>query len=133
MTALLDHTAEIMALFKETFLEELELAGPDGVLRLVRNQSTIACELSNAQTSAETMRVTASAPGVFIDRHPQEHESLVRTGEDVEKDAVIGYLRLGLVLVPITSPLHGHISHINASHADIVGYGDLLMLLEPID
>jgi acetyl-CoA carboxylase biotin carboxyl carrier protein len=138
MTTPLDHVATIAAWLAATDIDELELTGPDGHLRLRRN----------TEPGATTRRATAAPPetdssppaaeiivspgmGVLLHAHPLSETPLASARGRVARGQPLGLLRIGAVLQPVRSPRDGILARFLAPDGSLVGYGDALFELEP--
>ena len=143
MKSLLEYLDAIRADFAATGLAELELIGPEGSVRLVRNQSDIDHHVTHAPTKIgdqpslppDGLDVCIKAPsvGFFLRSHPSTSTPLVGLGDIVQPQDVIGFLRLDLLLIPVIAQIHGRITAILAKDQAPVGYGEPLFDIKPLD
>lgn len=73
--------------------------------------------------------VTAIVGGTFYTAESSENPPLVRLGEPVAPDTIVGILEIGSVPNQIAAGFHGYISEIVASSGQSVSRGDILMRL----
>jgi acetyl-CoA carboxylase biotin carboxyl carrier protein len=135
MTNPLDHVEQLGTWLKDTGIGLLELRGPHGTLQLL-SDGTSARVVGAEQplsTEAPTAAVRASSPGVFLDRHPLHVEPIVSIGADVRADGPLGFLQVGPLLTPVLAPCAGTLVDVFATHAAIVGYGEPLFELLPME
>lgn len=132
MTSMLERMTELESLFAQANFDEIELVGPEGGIRLRRHAAMIESQIFDHPAALTSAWVKAPSLGVFLDRHPLQDKPLISIGQHVEKDAFLGYMRLQLVLVPVTAPVAGRIIGINVNHLDPTGYGDPLIEIEPM-
>jgi acetyl-CoA carboxylase biotin carboxyl carrier protein len=126
-----DHIAELSAWLREAGIDEFELIGPSMRLRLDigSDQSGIA-EIEHAVEQPAEI-IVAPTFGVFLHRHPMSNAPLAAEGSPVRAGQVVGLLRIGPLLVPVTSPKEGVITVILAAHEATVGYGSELIAFQP--
>lgn len=136
---------ELSALIRQRGIDVLVLTTRDTSLRLERDASAFAAtqppQTSNrraavhaafadaAATAVNGYELTAPAPGVFLDRHPLGSRSLARAGATVEAGQLIGFLRVGCLLLPLRSAQKGRITSLLPRPGDILGYGSVVARL----
>ena len=132
----LDRAAEIASWFAAADLDELELAGPGGSLRLRRGGPGAAPGpdapggAPEAQAVGRGREVVPSpGVGVFLRAHPLRDEPLVRPGCRVACGQALGLLRIGSLLVPVAAPRPGTVEAVPATDGVLVGFGDALFEL----
>jgi acetyl-CoA carboxylase biotin carboxyl carrier protein len=123
----LSHADEIAAWIAKTDIALLELRGPEGHLTLRRERR------APAVASPARVGVSAPSPGVFLHRHPLAETPLVRTGEAVQPGQILGLLRIGPLLLPLTAPRAGTVLGMRADHETLVGFGTRLVELEVLE
>lgn len=132
-----DLIVDLGAWLSDTSIDELQLTGPEGSIRLVRRQdgsvSEATAALPGPLASDHTCIVRATSPGIFLDRHPVGVDPPAEPGAVVGPGDHIGYLRLGLLVVPVTAPVAGHLVSVLAERHQVVGYGAPLVDIEPAD
>lgn len=113
----------------------LEIDVPGVALRMVRCADVYRFEGLEARALGPGLVVGAPAAacapcvGVFLDRHPLDADSLASQGARVEVGARVGYLRVGVLLVPVVAPVAGTIAGILAPAGSLVGYGTRLIAI----
>jgi acetyl-CoA carboxylase biotin carboxyl carrier protein len=128
----ISHAGRIAAWLAGTDIELLELRGPAGhlTLRQIGGGVTIGTdEPALPHGAGDGLTVSAPSVGVFLHRHPLHETPLVRTGDAVQAGQVIGLLRIGPLLLPVTAPRPGKIVGMWAAHDTIVGFGTPLVEL----
>jgi biotin carboxyl carrier protein len=78
---------------------------------------------------AATVEVTTRAIGVFLPGHPRRPDSAVKPGDQVAAGAIVGFLRSGPTLVPITAETSGRVVAIIAEPSALLGYGAPVLTL----
>ena len=141
MTSPLDHAATLVAWLAATDIDILELAGPDGHLRLRRGESgqgqlvdASACR-PELQGGAGAQRAVVTSPGVglLLCAHPLRDEPLVDAGDRVAAGQVLALLRIGAILVPVPAPCPGIVTAILAADGALVGFGDPVLELAALE
>jgi acetyl-CoA carboxylase biotin carboxyl carrier protein len=122
------HIDQIVAYLRGTGITSLELSGPSGAIRLVNGGDD---QVGGAASPAAIM-VTSPGTGRFLHRHPQRQEALVAAGARVDAGAIIGLLRVGVLLIPIPAPRAGQVTGHLVADGDIVGFGTNVFALHPL-
>ncbi len=133
MSAPFDHLDQITDWLKATDIEVFELCGRDGGVRLSRRVDGT-FERTDLPAGFQPQRsegVILSSPGVgsFLDAHPLQASPATRVGASVRRGQVLGYLRIGMMLVPVESTSDGILCDILAASGALVGYGTPLFRL----
>mgnify|MGYP001580926872 CR=1 FL=1 len=81
--------------------------------------------------TATTLAVKASSVGIFLHAHPLHEAPLASPGQAVAAGQIIGLLRIGALLLPVTAPHGGTCLEHAAAHGSAVGYGTPLIHLAP--
>ncbi|GEO43294.1 hypothetical protein SAE02_74420 [Skermanella aerolata] len=134
MTSPLDHVAEIAALLAATDIDCLELTGPAGHLRLRRGgepEVTAGGTGDEPLSEDETVAMPSPGFGIFLRVHPLHEMPLVRSGDSVAAGQVLGFLKIGPLLIPVPAPRDGVVSDIVAHDGTLVGFGDTLFRFSP--
>jgi acetyl-CoA carboxylase biotin carboxyl carrier protein len=124
-------TPQLAAWLAGTDIGLLELRTPQGTLRLGRQGDEI-IELPDEEAELELLAIRAPSLGVFLQSHPLATTPLVRTGQRVEAGQTIGLLKIGPLLLPVTTPQAGIVDSIHAADGLAVGYGTPLFDLHPL-
>jgi acetyl-CoA carboxylase biotin carboxyl carrier protein len=106
---------------------ELELRGPGVHLRLRQDGAGVA-QLAPAGPAAGEV-IAAPGPGLFLDRHPLHRAPLAPSGMRVAAGDLVGLLRVGALLLPVTAPRAGVIGAALVARDSAVGFGTPLFLL----
>lgn len=122
---------QLAAWLANTDIGLLELRTPNGTLRLGRQGDNI-IELPDEEAELELLAIRAPSLGVFLQSHPLATTPLVRTGQRVEAGQTIGLLKIGPLLLPVTTPQAGIVDSIHAADGLAVGYGTTLFDLHPL-
>ncbi|WP_147199783.1 acetyl-CoA carboxylase biotin carboxyl carrier protein subunit [Pantoea sp. CCBC3-3-1] len=83
------------------------------------------------QTTPDVPPVSLSAPmpGIVLLQHPLNGLPLTKTGDAVEKSALLGMLKVGAVYLPLRSPVGGVITAIQVQQGEVVEYGTEIFVL----
>lgn len=136
---------ELSALIRQHGIDVLVLTTREASLRLERDASNAAAwrpsptpnklasgrsaSADAAATPASGYELTAPAPGIFLDRHPLGSQPLARAGATVEAGQLIGFLRVGCLLLPLRSAQKGRITSLLPRPGDTLGYGSVVVRL----
>lgn len=119
-------------------VRELEIATPDGgVLKIVLDAgarpAVVAEPAAIPAARPQGRAVKAPMAGFFRDRHPAAPETgpLAGEGRAFEDGAIVGFVEVGPVLLPVTAPDAGVAGEIHAHAGDLIGYGDAVLTMEP--
>ena len=136
---------ELSALIRRHGIDVLVLTTREASLRLERDPSDRAisrpapaarkpaggqiASTDTAAGAASGYELTAPSPGIFLDRHPLGSQPLVRAGATVDAGQLIGFLRVGCLLLPLRSAQAGRITSLVPLPGDTLGYGSVVMRL----
>lgn len=136
---------ELTALIRQRGIDVLVLTTREASLRLERDASNSPASrpppspnrpasgrrasADAAANAASGYELTAPAPGIFLDRHPLGSQPLVRAGATVEAGQLIGFLRVGCLLLPLRSAQKGRITSLLPRAGDTLGYGAVVVRL----
>lgn len=67
--------------------------------------------------------VCAPFPGIVLLRHPLNKIPFTQPGEKVGKDALLGLLKVGVIYLPLRSPVQGVVESLFVEDGDCVEYG----------
>lgn len=117
-------------------VEGLEISTPNAQLRLVisvpetvrTSPSAVALKPTNA-TSSTTVK--APIAGHFHVSHPSLASGACQCPRSVVASDVIGFIRIGQILVPVLAGRTGLLTRQLAEQDALVGFGDVLFELEP--
>lgn len=110
-------------------LDSLEIEAPGLALRLVRGGQGYQVEtLPTGQESlpapvSQSATVRAPVAGVFLQAHPLGVPRMAQPGEPVPTGAVIGFMRIDCLLVPVLAPCGGTLGAWAVASGTLVGYG----------
>ena len=81
----------------------------------------------------EGRAVKAPMAGLFRSTHPGSADAspLAEEGRAVEAGAIVGFIQVGPVLLPVTAPEASAVAEVHARTGDLVGYGDAVFTTEP--
>ncbi|QCJ00608.1 hypothetical protein [Agrobacterium larrymoorei] len=110
-------------------VEGLEITTPDTGVKLVVPSSGKAVISSKAMSAQLTSATTVKAPiaGLFHLAPPADGEAFPRP---VTTDTVVGFIRIGHVLVPVIAGRAGLLTGQLAEQDALVGFGDPLFEIE---
>jgi len=136
---------ELSALIRQRGIDVLVLTTREASLRLERDASSAAMSplppalskaanrhVASADAAADDAsgyELTAPSPGIFLDRHPLGSRPLVRAGATVEAGQLIGFLRVGCLLLPLRSAQKGRITSLLPHPGDTLGFGSVVVRL----
>jgi acetyl-CoA carboxylase biotin carboxyl carrier protein len=118
---------QLSAWLAETDIDLLELIGPDGTLRLVREGAHVGPEIVDPATGDADGIVAAPTVGLFLDRHPLRLEPCAWPGSRHAAGEPLGFLRIGPVLVPVAAPAACVVHATLVPDGTVVGYGTPLL------
>ena len=90
-----------------------------------------AAAVTSAATSAEGRPVLAPLAGVFYRSPSPGAPSFVEVGAAVKEGDVVGILEVMKLMNHVTAPCSGVVSRICAQNEEIVGYGQVLAVIDP--
>lgn len=123
---------QLMNWMTDAQLTRLELVLPTGSLRLCRPATVLSHSHTRSQsqtplvttdTENDAIYVTAPSVGEFQITHGLHTAPSVKEGAFVEKEALVGYLKVGLLYQPVYAPCAGIISAPLSAIGQQVGYG----------
>ncbi len=79
---------------------------------------------------AQCHEVTAPVPGIYLDRHPLADQPLAEPGVLVGAQQLIGFLKVGCLLLPLRSDHAGRILSILPKPGDTLDFGSIVIRLE---
>lgn len=79
---------------------------------------------------AHCYEITAPVPGIYLDRHPLCDQPLAEPGVSVGAQQLIGFLKVGCLLLPLRSGQAGRIMSILAKPGDTLEFGSVVIRLE---
>ncbi len=133
MSAPFDHLDQITDWLKATDIQVFELCGREGGVRLSRRvdgtfeRADLAAGFKPHR--AEGTLLPSPGVGIFLNAHPLQSAPPVRIGATVRQGQVLGFLRIGMMLVPVASTGEGILSEVLAADGALVGYGTPLFRL----
>ena len=103
---------------------EIEENGQSLKLVMETGKSTVSMLVAPTEPSHEAAVVAkADVAGIFVAAHPWRTEPFVEPGQAVEAGAIVGFVRIGRLYVPVLSPAAGIVDSIVAEAGAAVGYG----------
>lgn len=120
--------ADIRALteaMRRAGVDRLEVEGPGQRLRLTLEPSEPASVLPAVPVAAEpsTTLVKAESMGYFRARHPDGLFPPCEAGATVDHAQILGFVQVGLLLLPVLAPHRGRLARILSAADSLVGYG----------
>ncbi len=110
---------------------ELEITTQDGqALKIVLGEAAVPAEMRVPEAAGQPVK--APIIGFFRDRHPAAAEAtpLSSEGRTLEAGAIVGFVEVGPVLLPVIAPEAAVIAEVLARAGDLVGYGDIILTTE---
>ena len=137
---------ELTTLISQRGIDLLTLTTPDVSIELERGdqnrklsnrsgrsqqEATDQSEPSKATSAkaADYYELIAPSPGIYIDRHPLSEHPLVHSGGAVTIGQLIGFLKVGCLLLPLRTAQSGRIVCLPPRPGDTLGYGSVVMRL----
>jgi acetyl-CoA carboxylase biotin carboxyl carrier protein len=115
-----------------TDISELEFRSAHGGLLIRRDVATpVPHEPAPPPAPARETAITASSVGVFLRQHPLRDAPAAQAGQAVRAGHILGFLRVGALLLPVSAPRDGVILDVPALDGAVVGYGATLIRLLP--
>ncbi|CAN7650525.1 acetyl-CoA carboxylase [Neorhizobium sp. LjRoot104] len=118
----------------EAGVDGLEISGPGGRLCLVVSNGKGPHVRVTGDAGAKTASaVTIKAPiaGWFCAIHPSVSEETETLPRRVSDKDVVGFIRIGSVLLPVSAGRSGLLARRLAEPGALVGFGDALFEIEP--
>lgn len=113
-------------------VDGLEITGRDGHLRIViATNKSIQLDRAPVQKAHSAVLVKAPMAGIFCPSNTSSNEP-APIPRKVSADDVIGFLRIGPVLLPVAAGRHGSLTKLLAETNALVGFGDPLFEIEPV-
>ncbi|MBP2169458.1 acetyl-CoA carboxylase biotin carboxyl carrier protein [Erwinia toletana] len=75
----------------------------------------------------------APMPGTVLLQHPANGLPFTSPGAEVQKDAMLALLKVGLIYLPLRSPVSGVVESLQVAQGDCVEYGSEIMLLRTVE
>jgi acetyl-CoA carboxylase biotin carboxyl carrier protein len=134
-----DLVARLTSWLEASGASELEITTQDGrALKIVLGDGPRPAPVHNAVAVPAEMPEPAGRPikapiaGVFRDRHPAADASpLAGEGRALDAGAVVGFVEVGPMLLPVSAPETAVVAEVLACAGDLVGYGDIILTTEP--
>ncbi|OCP35792.1 hypothetical protein [Ensifer sp. LC163] len=128
--------AELTAALEAAGVDGLEIERPTQGVRilLARGRSPIVdrtAEDRSAVVPASFVAVKAPMAGEFLSHDISRSAAPEDHPQEVESGDVIGFVKVGPILLPLAAPASGQIVRHVAEHGAIVGFGDPLFEIEP--
>ena len=135
-----DLVATLTGWLEASGASELEITTQDGkALKIVLGAGPRPMPLHNATVVPVEMPEPAGRPvkapiaGLFRDRHSAAEASpLSGEGRALEAGAIVGFVEVGPVLLPVVAPEAAVVAEVLARTGDLVGYGDTILTTEPV-
>ncbi|RXH38706.1 hypothetical protein XH99_00095 [Bradyrhizobium nanningense] len=135
MSSPLDHVDQLSIWLKDAGLALLELRGPSASLRLVNDGVSVRAVDGEEIPPVDALSITvrAPSPGIFLDRHPLHAQAIALIGANVRAGEPLGFLQIGPLLLAVLAPRSGMVTDVLIAHGTVVGYGEPLFVLRPIE
>jgi acetyl-CoA carboxylase biotin carboxyl carrier protein len=137
-----DHIEQISAWLTEAGIDQFELSGPNGRLRLGRagrqhaapGDAAAQIDLAEAEIHApHSFTVKAPAAGILLHCHPMQEASLAPRGSRIRAGQTVALLKIGALLLPVDAPRDGSVTDLMVQHGALVGYGTEIIELSATD
>lgn len=113
-------------------LDGLEISGPGGHLRIVLSSpENTQVGAANAVRPTAAIAVKAPIAGHFCASRPSDSDETEALPRIVSEKDVIGFIRIGPVLLPVPAGRSGLLARQVAKSGALVGFGDALFEIEP--
>jgi acetyl-CoA carboxylase biotin carboxyl carrier protein len=104
----------------------IEIEDKEQSLKLVMEASeptglALAAPIKHSNEAAPVAK--ADVAGIFVAAHPWRAKPFVEPGQAIEAGAIVGLVKIGLLYVPVVSPVAGIVDAIVAEAGATVGYG----------
>ena len=127
-----DEVRQIAAWLEAAGLDGFELTTPTARLRLTLDcASPGAAKTLPLQPAPEPPSLAARGTGEFLAAHPHADALLVQPGQRVRAGDIVGLLRIGVLIQPVTTTEDGIVGALLAKPGTIVGFGTPLMHFTP--
>ncbi|OJY78560.1 MULTISPECIES: hypothetical protein [unclassified Rhizobium] len=117
-------------------VEGMEISWPAGNLRIVvsKEAGTQVSMMGNAQPGPAALAAAVKAPlaGHFYPLQPSDCNGAERLPRTVSSQDVIGFIRVGFVLLPTPAGKAGLLTRQLVEPEALVGFGDPLFEIEPL-
>jgi acetyl-CoA carboxylase biotin carboxyl carrier protein len=133
-----DHIQQISAWLTEAGIDQFELSGPGGQLRLGRagregdvpDDAITELDWAEAEIPAQHgFNVNAPAVGILLHHHPMQEAPLAPRGSRIRAGQTVALLQIGALLLPIDAPRDGAVTNLLVPHGTLVGYGTAVIAL----
>lgn len=125
---------QIAAWLEASGLDQLELITPQMRLRLQLGGDPASAPVEDdapPQSPTAAPCLEARGTGVFLPAHPWRDTPLVQPGQQVRAGEIVGLLRVGSLLQPVTAVADGIVGRQIATPGAMVGFGTPLMEFSP--
>ncbi|OCJ07756.1 acetyl-CoA carboxylase [Rhizobium sp. AC27/96] len=118
-------------------VDGIEISKPAGKLRIVVSKlegAQVSLTGNTQQNPAGILPLIVKAPmaGHFCPSHPTASDAALHLPRMVSEQDVIGFIRIGSILLPIAAGRAGSLTRHLAEPNALVGFGDPLFEIEPI-
>lgn len=110
-------------------VDGVEISSPSGTLRIIVSVDEKVSHAVPAPSPA--MSIKAPLAGVFCPKRPGSSDAPADLTRTVAAGQVLGFLRLGPVLLPLAAPKDGLLTRQCVEAGALVGFGDTLFQIEP--
>lgn len=110
-------------------VDGVEISSPSGTLRIIVSVDEKVSHAVPAPSPA--LSIKAPLAGIFTSQRPGSSEVPADLPRTVAGADVLGFLRLGPVLVPLAAPRAGLLTRQFVEAGALVGFGDTLFQIEP--
>ncbi|MFS2224248.1 acetyl-CoA carboxylase biotin carboxyl carrier protein [Pantoea sp. B65] len=99
---------------------------PQVVPAMPQASEAVAADISPV---VNTAALCAPMPGTVLLQHPANGLPFTSAGAEVQKDAMLALLKVGLIYLPLRSPVDGTVESLVVEQGDCVQYGSEIMRL----
>lgn len=122
-------------------LSQIEIGGNGYRVRLRFNPPAAALPAGEAitpspaaaSTDAQTASLRASMPGTVWLWHPSNGQPFAPLGSTVTQGEVLALLKVGLIFLPLRSPVDGAVDALRVAHGESVEYDSAILTLRKIE
>lgn len=110
-------------------LDSIEFSGRAWRVRIKCAPQVRSSVPHNFLPAPSPVSLSAPMPGVALLQHPLNGLTLAKTGDVVEKSALLGLLKVGAIYLPLRSPVSGVVTAIEVEQGEAVEYGREIFVL----
>ncbi|UJD89089.1 acetyl-CoA carboxylase biotin carboxyl carrier protein subunit [Rahnella aquatilis] len=122
----LSELRDIARKMRTSGLSQIELSGNGFRISMKYapvSPAILPCRMPDETVLTAPDAVCAPFPGIVLLRHPLNKIPFTQPGEKVGKDALLGLLKVGVIYLPLRSPVQGVVESLFVEDGDCVEYG----------